>query len=125
MTKHEFKQHILGLSAEGRFPAVNVAENACAYLTPDGRKCVVGVTIPDGHPAQSVFMDAGRLYDTWPELRQHIPEGLTLRDMQRLQDAHDAQVIYENCKLVHTWNHDEFALEVERIFSGLYTEDDT
>ena len=24
----------------------------CSYLTPDGRKCAVGLCIPDGHPAQ-------------------------------------------------------------------------
>ena len=27
-------------------------KGACSYLTSDGRKCAVGLVIPDGHPAQ-------------------------------------------------------------------------
>jgi hypothetical protein len=29
-----------------------MSNDECCYLTPDGRKCAIGLLIPDGHPAQ-------------------------------------------------------------------------
>lgn len=40
----------------------------CAYLTPNGRKCGIGLVIPDGHPAQEVDDLFGELIKLYPEL---------------------------------------------------------
>jgi hypothetical protein len=51
---------------EGKPPA---SENhACRYLTSDGRKCAVGLCIPDGHPAQKFDKSLPHLLDKYPDL---------------------------------------------------------
>ena len=35
----------------------------CKYLTKDGRKCAVGLCIPDGHPVQKMSSNFGALLD--------------------------------------------------------------
>lgn len=47
--------------------AINSAGH-CVYLAPDGKKCAVGVLIPDGHPAQRAQGSARRLLDEHPDL---------------------------------------------------------
>lgn len=43
-------------------------DGVCRYLTEDGCKCVVGLCIPDGHPAQRSLMAFGSITDDYPEL---------------------------------------------------------
>lgn len=40
----------------------------CQYLTPDGRKCAVGLALPDGHPAQKSGDSLYTLIHEYPEL---------------------------------------------------------
>ena len=47
-------------------PAVH--EGSCTYLTPDGRKCAVGLALPDGHPSQGAGVPLGDLVDRYPPL---------------------------------------------------------
>ena len=52
---------------ERRPPAIN-RDGYCKYLTEEGRKCAVGLCLPDGHPSQQMIgllSDAVHLY---PEL---------------------------------------------------------
>ena len=119
MSKYEFKRLILNLSATGGFPAVNIQDKLCSYLTPEGRKCVVGVTIPDGHPGQNARMDSHDLYKTWPELANTIPEGLSPFDMRTLQKAHDdISTGLDNYPSPNRWNHELFAAKVEEVIPG-------
>lgn len=41
---------------------------ACRYLTDDGRKCAVGLVIPDGHPAQKHSGPFENIVTMYPEL---------------------------------------------------------
>lgn len=40
----------------------------CRYLTDDGRKCAVGLCIPDGHPAQYCEVSWGSMAEEFPDL---------------------------------------------------------
>jgi hypothetical protein len=40
----------------------------CMYLTPNGRKCAIGLVIPDGHPAQAYLRTVAYVAREWPEL---------------------------------------------------------
>lgn len=51
---------------EDRPPATN-EQGYCRYLTADGKKCAVGLCIPDGHPAQHCEY-------TWDEMSERHPE---------------------------------------------------
>lgn len=77
-------------------PAVD-EDGDCCYLTADGRKCAVGLCIPDGHPAQrsgnhygqlilsfpdllddgDVFSDNGSPYETARRFQRNLHDGLT------------------------------------------------
>jgi hypothetical protein len=51
---------------EGKPPAQE--NNFCRYLTSDGRKCAVGLCIPDGHPAQQYIHSLPHLLNEYPNL---------------------------------------------------------
>ena len=71
----------------------------CQYLTVDGRKCAIGVHIPDGHEGQRFQGAVSSLVSTYPDLKEHVlpePDGedwyiekcLDLAiDLQRVHDA--------------------------------------
>lgn len=42
--------------------------HSCKYLTKDGRKCAVGLELPDGHESQKEGCDFSRLVELYPEL---------------------------------------------------------
>jgi hypothetical protein len=44
------------------------SRSACRYLTTTGRKCAIGLCIPDGHPAQHDGCGVGGLTVRYPEL---------------------------------------------------------
>jgi hypothetical protein len=43
-------------------------ETRCEYLMSDGRKCAIGLVLPDGHPSQSNEGLFGDLVSQYPEL---------------------------------------------------------
>lgn len=49
-------------------PAWNREKHRCQYLTDDGRKCAVGLALPDGHSSQDAHMGFQSLYLEYPEL---------------------------------------------------------
>lgn len=77
---------------------------ACEYLTKDGRKCVVGIFIPDGHPAQAFTGSVPRLAGRYPDLAGiAFPGDVTGRGLAlafRLQGAHDSAKNWEGCKFI-------------------------
>jgi hypothetical protein len=61
---------------------------SCCYLTPDGRKCAVGLCIPDGHALQKSTHNLNYLADRHPELFE-----LNSLERHNLQDdLHDSLV---------------------------------
>lgn len=51
---------------EGKPPAKNDA--GCFYLLGDGRRCAVGLVLPDGHKALAYRWSLSGLVEGWPEL---------------------------------------------------------
>lgn len=67
-------------------PPAKVAENQCCYLTPDGKKCAVGLSLPDGHESQQSSKMFDALVEKFPELfDEHIQRTprYRLREFQR------------------------------------------
>lgn len=52
---------------EDRPPAIGY-NGACKYLTEDGKKCAVGLVLPDGHPAQGSGCLFNGLVKGYPDL---------------------------------------------------------
>lgn len=82
-TKQAIKDHI---RREFKGKAINGPY--CQYLTQDGKKCAVGMFIPDGHVAQKTCANALALLDRYPELKEKMP--LSRLAMHELQTAHDS-----------------------------------
>jgi len=61
----------------------------CEYLTDDGRKCVIGLFIPDGHEAQRSTGDVECILGTYPELSDYMPSK-SIRFLDSLQREHDS-----------------------------------
>lgn len=64
----------------------------CSYLTRDGRKCAIGLLIPDGHIAQKFVGPVGALMESFPELFDADSRD-GLENMQR--DLHDFLTAYD------------------------------
>jgi hypothetical protein len=59
---------------------------SCAYKTRDGRRCAVGILIPDDHPEALRFLgDVKELLKRFPELGDRIDEQLG----RKFQEYHD------------------------------------
>lgn len=69
----------------------------CRYLTSDGKKCAVGLCIPNGHPLQQSDRCLSLLRQTNPDLFK-----LTATEADSIQDAlHDDLV----CTTKGEWNY--------------------
>lgn len=85
MTKQEI---IVKINADFKGKARN--NNRCAYLTGDGKKCAIGLFIPDGHKGQFHTGTVIELLNDFPDLKPHMPsQNLDfLRDLQRHHDTY-------------------------------------
>lgn len=62
----------------------------CSYLTPDGNKCLVGLLIPDGHPAQVEVGGVGMICNKFQDLKKAFEGHRSfLKDIQALHDETD------------------------------------
>jgi hypothetical protein len=68
---------------EGKPPAQE--NNSCRYLTSDGRKCAVGLCIPDGHPAQHFDRSLPGLLNEYPDLFSGALKPYDYDDLNRFQ----------------------------------------
>ena len=63
-------------------------DGRCVYLAPDGKKCGVGLFIPDGHESQDADAGVYHLIRThFPELESMMP--LSVSKLEELQRFHD------------------------------------
>ena len=60
----------------------------CCYLTKDGKKCGMGIFIPDGHEAQEDENTVIGTLGTYPDLWDYMPsqDGTKLREFQQFHD---------------------------------------
>ena len=86
----------------------------CFYLTKDGRKCAIGMFIPDGHPGQRDQCGVGYLLDKHSDLKSFMPsdDEELLRQFQR---AHDcllsvADPIDQQRQTLINWVHKNWSL---------------
>lgn len=61
----------------------------CQYLTEDGKKCAIGLFIPDGHRAQQCFENVLGILRKYPNLEDHMPF-TNLSMLSQFQLKHDA-----------------------------------
>lgn len=105
MTKAEYAKLLCDTSAAGGFPAVIQSGDAirCAYETPEGRCCAIGIALPKGHRVrvENPFRPA---QDMWEEIAEHLPPDLTPEDAGAIQQTHD--------HMSRKWDHDVFCQTV-------------
>lgn len=106
MTKQEYYDLLVKSAQDGTFPSYEDSE--CRYRADRTalckRRCAVGVIIPD--ESYSTDMEgcgvSSALIDPW------IPDGMTLRDMGFVQDAHDTLA---DCH-IETWKASKFVMKL-------------
>lgn len=66
----------------------------CQYLTEDGRKCIIGLFIPDGHPAQESNLGVYDLLLEYKDLAPFMPSNskTVLTELQWVHDNLDEQL---------------------------------
>lgn len=98
---------------EDKLPAAEPTEGRCMYLTEDGRKCAIGLCIPDGHPAQAgPPSGVSGLARSYPGL---FPVDLEVQEELRvLQYAlHDGLIVTNANDLSVRWRYDKTEREVD------------
>lgn len=74
-------------------PALEHFANDCCYLTGDGKKCAVGLALPDGHEVQDSIFAFHEIVEEYPELFDDSVRMTSEADLQQFQDKlHDALV---------------------------------
>lgn len=108
-------QHIFNLAwqkfiVEKAPPAVEKdlgGNYVCAYLTEKGRKCVIGLAIPDGHAAQMHSGPFWEIYEMYPELFDITQEQVDLSLVGFQFALHDDLINRET----GNWAIDPFEME--------------
>ena len=68
-----------------------VGKNGCMYQTPCGKRCAIGMFIPDDHQGLECFGDVIFLLKQYPELSQHMPSD-DIYFMHKFQAVHDCDL---------------------------------
>lgn len=104
MTKLEYLNLLETTSASGLFPSRDDQHATCRYRDSRGRKCAVGLLIPDEKYDSTIeAKHAGAAYEMCPF---DLPEGVTIDQLMLVQDAHDlhARLMDDGS----SWNHNGF-----------------
>lgn len=126
MTKLEYRDLLVATSLAGGFPAVEKEPDgrvACRYRTSTGKRCAVGLILPDANYAaalegKGVFVVQGwkepEKYDQVNRAVGEPPAGMTWADLQRVQREHDflaTPCVYAG----HAWPHDAFVAALNQL----------
>lgn len=65
--------------------------DTCTYLNTEGKKCAIGLFIPDGHSGQHYQGTVSGLLREYPDLRQYMPFS-DERTNCMFQDIHDIEL---------------------------------
>lgn len=77
-----------GTGRAAKVCADGLIDSVCMYLTPDGKKCAIGIFIPDGHEAQNFGGSVFHLVAYYPDIRE-IFAGINTYSLRVLQGIHD------------------------------------
>ena len=133
LTKQKFYNLLVSTSRDGLFPAIakhpRQVSTRCRYRTEDKdgtvRRCAVGILFTDeqleaagvGIPTISDYLKSVYgLFDDYPALREHIPVGITVENLEIIQEIHDDLASDRGLG----WDHSEF---VESLNDTLAFED--
>ena len=62
-----------------------VYNGACMYLTRDGRKCAVGLALPEGHMMQNLRVPFGTMVEMYPEMFDEDVRSTSARNLSLFQ----------------------------------------
>lgn len=80
---------------DDKLPATTGA-GGCSYLTSDGRKCAVGLCLPEGHETQNFWGCLSELVERHPELFDDQMKAMKYTDLNEFQAAlHDTLTSHE------------------------------
>jgi hypothetical protein len=105
MTKQEYFDLLVKTSKEGGFPA-NSIYGGCYYRSPEGKKCTIGLLIPD-----PLYNSAMEFVDITKIIPYIVPvDGFMIDDYCLVQSTHDGMVIKQQSVITgqSIWNHTEF-----------------
>lgn len=81
-TKKKMIKHI-----ELNFKGKAIENTQCLYKTSDGKKCAVGLFIPENHVGQKYIGSVSGLLKIYPDLKKSMPT--TTGKLKELQFIHD------------------------------------
>lgn len=107
MTKQEILNKI-----EKDFKGKASYGSACFYLTNDGRKCPIGLFIPDGHEAQKVCFRVNKLLERYPDLYKYMPSK-NVFFLKNFQTTHDLNIrknmpLQKQKDMLKSWVNDNY-----------------
>lgn len=92
---------------DNELPGYDPVTNTCAYRTRNGKKCVFGLFIPDGHKACNYFGSSSVVLLDNADLRSDLAAEVTADDWRDLQRFHDAmakewngELFIEQCRAI-------------------------
>jgi len=88
------KAKMLKVIKARRYNAAAVIGEFCAYTTPNGNRCAVGLFIPKGHGGSSICGGVYDLFRAHPELKEVMPLGVSA--LTKLQKVHDHCSVHIN-----------------------------
>lgn len=103
MTKREYYDLLVKSCDDGTFPSGD--RDGCHYRAPGGKKCAVGVLIPDdvwrSWHESAKYLNNLSVYDLDNRLKQcgvffdfnKVVDGLTMADLRSVQNAHDKATV--------------------------------
>jgi hypothetical protein len=98
MTARDYFELLCHTSRRGGFPAYEPGIGGCRNRTSDGRKCAVGVLIPDEKYNSACEVLGPTLLAEEGYLE--IPAGLTAYELLQIRSCHDAHPV--------PWHHEAF-----------------
>lgn len=106
-TVESYFQLLCKTSREGKFPAVR--GDTCAYRNGNGRACAFGILIPDDRydslfERKSLF----NLVSHFPSVRDFFPIGMSLNDLNYVQQLHDSTALHTS-----KWDHERFVRDLQ------------
>lgn len=101
MNKQEYYDLLVKTSLEGGFPAIERSSNSCKYRSSNGKKCAVGIIIPDNvYEKRFEGRSINQILKHYCFDQSWIPDGIRISDLKNIQILHDCNT--------DNWNHNYF-----------------